>query len=157
MQFDDVTTGASNDIEKATSIARSMVTQYGMSERFGLMGLETIQNRYLDGRPVLNCGEKTESEIDVEVMAILDRCHEKAKKIIEENKEVLGTLAGHLIEKETITGDEFVKIFEDATGIKLKRKNAEGKIEEKEEEKEEREDKEQEQQEAKKPQEDSLV
>lgn len=157
VQFDDVTTGASNDIEKATSIARSMVTQYGMSERFGLMGLETIQNRYLDGRPVLNCGEKTESEIDVEVMAILDRCHEKAKKIIEENKEVLGTLAGHLIEKETITGDEFVKIFEDATGIKLKRKNAEGKIEEKEEEKEEREDKEQEQQEAKKPQEDSLV
>ena len=130
VQFDDVTTGASNDIEKATSIARSMVTQYGMSERFGLMGLETIQNRYLDGRPVVNCGEKTESEIDVEVMAILEKCHEKAKKIIEENQEVMKTLATHLIEKETITGDEFVKIFEEATGIKLKRKNSEGKIEE---------------------------
>ena len=126
VQFDDVTTGASNDIEKATSIARSMVTQYGMSERFGLMGLETIQSRYLDGRPVLNCGEKTESEIDVEVMKILDDCHRKAKKIVEENKEVLSTLAKHLIEKETITGKEFVKIFEDATGIKLKRKNADG-------------------------------
>ena len=130
VQFDDVTTGASNDIEKATQIARSMVTQYGMSERFGMMGLETIQSRYLDGRPVVNCGEKTESEIDVEVMKILDKCHEKAKKIIEENQEVMQTLAAHLIEKETITGNEFVKIFEEATGIKLKRKNADGREEE---------------------------
>lgn len=130
VQFDDVTTGASNDIEKATQIARSMVTQYGMSERFGMMGLETIQSRYLDGRPVVNCGEKTESEIDDEVMKILDTCHKKAKKIIEENQEVMRTLAAHLIEKETITGDEFVKIFEEATGIKLKRKNADGKEEE---------------------------
>lgn len=130
VQFDDVTTGASNDIEKATQIARSMVTQYGMSERFGMMGLETIQSRYLDGRPVVNCGEKTESEIDDEVMKILDTCHKKAKKIIEENQEVMQTLAAHLIEKETITGDEFVKIFEEATGIKLKRKNADGKEEE---------------------------
>lgn len=123
--FDDVTTGASNDIEKATSIARAMVTQYGMSEKFGMMGLETIQSRYLDGRPVMNCGEATESEVDAEVMAILNKCHDRAVKIIEKNKEVLATLAEHLIEKETITGKEFVEIFEKATGIKLKKKNAE--------------------------------
>ena len=86
VEFDDVTTGASNDIEKATSIARAMVTQYGMSERFGMMGLETISSRYLDGRPVTNCGEATESEIDDEVKSILERCHEKAKQIITENK-----------------------------------------------------------------------
>ena len=128
ISFDDVTTGASNDIEKATSIARSMVTQYGMSAKFGLMGLETIQNRYLDGRAVLNCGEETESQIDGEVMKILDHCYEEAKKIIREHQEVLKKLADHLIEKETITGKEFVEIFENETGIKLKKKDAEGKI-----------------------------
>ena len=130
VMFDDVTTGASNDIEKATSIARSMVTQYGMSEKFGMMGLETIESRYLDGRPVMTCGEATESQIDGEVMKILNTCHDKAKKIIEDNKEVLVTLAEFLIEKETITGKEFVKIFEEATGIKLKRKSEEGTREE---------------------------
>lgn len=130
--FDDVTTGASNDIEKATSIARAMVTQYGMSEKFGLMGLETVQSRYLDGRPVMNCGEATESEVDAEVMKILEKCHAKALKIIEENREVLGILAKHLIEKETITGKEFVAIFEKATGIKLKKKNADGTVQEEE-------------------------
>ena len=130
VMFDDVTTGASNDIEKATSIARSMVTQYGMSEKFGMMGLETIESRYLDGRPVMTCGEATESQIDGEVMKILNTCHDKAKKIIEDNKEVLVTLAEFLIEKETITGKEFVKIFEEATGIKLKRKSEEGTKEE---------------------------
>ena len=130
--FDDVTTGASNDIEKATSIARAMVTQYGMSEKFGLMGLETVQSRYLDGRPVMNCGEATESEVDAEVMKILEKCHAKALKIIEENQEVLGILAKHLIEKETITGKEFVAIFEKATGIKLKKKNADGTVQEEE-------------------------
>ena len=128
ISFDDVTTGASNDIEKATSIARSMVTQYGMSAKFGLMGLETIQNRYLDGRADLNCGEETESQIDGEVMKILDHCYEEAKKIIREHQEVLKKLAAHLIEKETITGKEFVEIFENETGIKLKKKDAEGKI-----------------------------
>ena len=126
VEFDDVTTGASNDIEKATSIARAMVTQYGMSERFGMMGLETISSRYLDGRPVTNCGEATESEIDDEVKSILESCHEKAKQIITENKNVLETLAAHLIEKETITGDEFVEIFEAETGIHLKKKNPDG-------------------------------
>ena len=123
--FDDVTTGASNDIEKATSIARAMVTQYGMSEKFGMMGLETVQSRYLDGRPVMNCGEATESEVDDEVMKILDSCHEKAVQIIKENKKVLELLAKHLIQKETITGKEFVEIFEAETGIKLKRKETE--------------------------------
>ena len=128
LNFDDVTTGASNDIEKATSIARSMVTQYGMSDKFGMMGLETIQNRYLDGRAVLNCGEETESKIDGEVMKILDGCYEDAKKIIGEHQEVLHQLADYLIEKETITGKEFVEIFEKETGIILKKKDENGKI-----------------------------
>lgn len=119
--FGDVTTGASNDIEQATSIARAMVTQYGMSEKFGLIGLETIQNRYLDGRAVMNCGEKTESEVDAEVMAILKDCYDKAYKIIEENVDVLHVLAAFLVEKETITGKEFVEIFERETGIVLKK------------------------------------
>ncbi|MBR6228671.1 MAG: AAA family ATPase, partial [Eubacterium sp.] len=128
VEFDDVTTGASNDIEKATSIARAMVTQYGMSERFGMMGLETITSRYLDGRPVTNCGEQTEALIDEEVQSILEKCHDKAKSIIVEYKEVMEKLAGHLIEKETITGKEFVEIFEEETGIKLKRKNPDGTV-----------------------------
>ena len=128
VEFDDVTTGASNDIEKATSIARAMVTQYGMSERFGMMRLETITSRYLDGRPVTNCGEQTEALIDEEVQSILEKCHDKAKSIIVEYKEVMEKLAGHLIEKETITGKEFVEIFEEETGIKLKRKNPDGTV-----------------------------
>ncbi|MBR0118708.1 MAG: AAA family ATPase, partial [Eubacterium sp.] len=128
VEFDDITTGASNDIEKATSIARAMVTQYGMSERFGMMGLETITSRYLDGRPVTNCGEQTEAEIDEEVKSILKKCHDRAKDIIVEHKDVLEKLAEHLIEKETITGKEFVEIFEEATGIKLKKKNPDGTI-----------------------------
>ena len=122
--FGDVTTGASNDIERATDIARSMVTRYGMSDKFGMMGLETIQNRYLDGRPVMTCGEATESEIDGEVMKILDACYAEALKIIEEHKEVMHKLAAHLIEKETITGDEFVEIFEEETGKKVKRRES---------------------------------
>ncbi len=117
--FEDVTTGASNDIEQATNIARAMVTQYGMSKKFGLIGLESIQNRYLDGRAVLNCGEQTESQIDDEVMAILKECYEKAYQMIEENQEVLHKLAAYLVERETITGKEFVKIFEEETGIML--------------------------------------
>ena len=111
VKFDDITTGASNDIEKATSIARSMVTQYGMSSKFGMMGLETIQSRYLDGRPVLNCGEVTESQIDEEVMAILNDSYKKAVECIETNQAVMDKLAEHLIEKETITGEEFMDIL----------------------------------------------
>lgn len=119
--FGDITTGASNDIEQATSIARAMVTQYGMSEKFGLIGLESIQNRYLDGRAVMNCGDRTESEVDQEVMALLKECYDKAYQIVEEHQEVLHKLAAYLVERETITGKEFVKIFEEETGIVLKK------------------------------------
>ena len=102
--FDTVTTGASNDIEQATKIARAMITQYGMSDRFGLMGLESIQNRYLDGRPVLNCGEATASQIDEEVMRMLKSSYEEAKRLLSENRDALDRIAAFLIEKETITG-----------------------------------------------------
>ena len=115
--FDTVTTGASNDIEKATSIARSMVTQYGMSKRFGLMGLETVESRYLDGRASLNCSDVTAADIDEEVMKILKDCYKEAKKMLKENRELLDKLAKHLIEKETITGKEFMKIYRKEKGI----------------------------------------
>ena len=114
--FDTVTTGASNDIERATKIARAMVTQYGMSERFGLMGLESIQNRYLDGRAVLNCGEATASEIDQEVMQMLKSAYEEAKRLLSENRKALDEIAAFLIEKETITGKEFMDIFHKVQG-----------------------------------------
>ena len=117
--FDTVTTGASNDIEQATKVARAMITQYGMSERFGLMGLESIQNRYLDGRAVLNCGEATAAEIDQEVMKILKAAYEEAKRLLTENREALDKIAAFLIEKETITGKEFMKIFHEVQGIEM--------------------------------------
>ena len=98
--FDTVTTGASNDIEKATSVARAMITQYGMSEKFGLIGLESVQNRYLDGRPVMNCGQETASEIDHEVMKMLKEAYEEAKKLLSEHRESLDKIAAFLIEKE---------------------------------------------------------
>ena len=115
--FDTVTTGASNDIEQATKIARAMITQYGMSDRVGLMGLESIQNRYLDGRPVLNCGEATASQIDEEVMRMLKSSYEEAKRLLSENRDALDRIAAFLIEKETITGKEFMKIFREVKGI----------------------------------------
>ncbi len=112
--FGSVTTGASNDIERATSIARAMVTQYGMSKKFGMMGLESVENRYLDGRPVLNCADETAAEIDHEVMEILDRAYERAFSLLGENRDPLDRLAAHLIEKETISGKEFMEIFREA-------------------------------------------
>ena len=115
--FDTVTTGAANDIEQATKIARAMITQYGMSERFGLMGLESIQNRYLDGRAVLNCGDATAGEIDEEVMKMLKGAYAEAKRLLSENREALDKIAAFLIEKETITGKEFMKIFREVKGI----------------------------------------
>ena len=115
--FDTVTTGASNDIEKATSVARAMITQYGMSEKFGLIGLESVQNRYLDGRPIMNCGQETASEIDHEVMKMLKEAYEEAKKLLSEHRESLDKIAAFLIEKETITGKEFMKIFHEVEGI----------------------------------------
>ena len=112
--FDSITTGASNDIEQATKLARAMVTQYGMSEKFGLIGLESIQNRYLDGRAVLNCGE---AEIDQEVMKILKECYAKAEELLRGDREALDKLAEFLIAHETITGKEFMKIFRQVKGI----------------------------------------
>ena len=126
--FDTVTTGASNDIEKATKMARAMITQYGMSERFGLMGLESIQNRYLDGRAVLNCGEATAAEIDQEVMKMLKAAYEEAKRLLTENREALDKIAAFLIEKETITGKEFMKISMKYKVLKWKRKRLQKKM-----------------------------
>ena len=109
--FDTVTTGASNDIEKATELGRAMITQYGMSEKFGLIGLESIQNRYLDGRAVMNCADVTAAEIDHEVMELLKRCYERAKELLSGNKDVMDRIATFLIEKETISGKEFMELF----------------------------------------------
>ena len=109
--FETVTTGASNDIEKATKIARAMVTQYGMSDKFGLMGLARQENMYLGGRAVLECGDDTATEVDSEVSRILKECYEESKRILSENRFALDEIAKFLIEKETITGKEFMKIL----------------------------------------------
>lgn len=115
--FDTVTTGASNDIEKATGIARSMVTQYGMSKKFGLMGLATVESKYLDGRASMDCSDVTAADVDSEVMAILKESYEKAKELLSENRAVMDKLAEFLIEKETITGKEFMEIFRREKGL----------------------------------------
>ena len=115
--FDTVTTGAANDIEKATRIARAMVTQYGMSKRFGLMGLEVQANQYLDNRPIMNCSDVTAAEVDQEVMAVLKEAYEEAKRLLTEHRKTLDKIAEFLIEKETITGKEFMKIFHEVEGI----------------------------------------
>lgn len=115
--FDTVTTGAANDIEKATNIARSMVTQYGMSKKFGLIGLESVESRYLDGHTVMNCSDETATFIDEEVMKILKDSYKQAKKLLKENRDLLDKLAEYLIEKETITGKEFMKIYRKEKGI----------------------------------------
>ncbi len=115
--FETVTTGASNDIEKATRIARAMVTQYGMSKKFGLIGLATQEDQYLSGRMVLNCGEATAAEVDQEVMSMLKNAYEEAKKLLSENRDIMDKIAEFLIEKETITGKEFMRIFHECKGI----------------------------------------
>ena len=115
--FDTVTTGASNDIEKATDIAKAMVTQYGMSKKFGLIGLATVESKYLSGEATLNCADSTAAEVDKEVMKILSESYEEAKKMLTENREVLDKIADYLIEKETITGKEFMKIFRELKGL----------------------------------------
>ena len=115
--FGNVTTGAANDIEKATKLARAMITQYGMSEKFGLMGLASAENQYLDGRTVLNCGDKTATEIDHEVMKVLKESYEKAKQMLSENRDVLDQIADYLIKRETITGKEFMQIFREVKGL----------------------------------------
>ena len=115
--FNSITTGASNDIEQATKMARAMVTQYGMSERFGMIGLETIENRYLDGRAVLNCSDETATEVDREVTNIIKECYVKAEGLLSENKDVLDKIAEYLIKEESITGKEFMRIFHEIKGI----------------------------------------
>ena len=137
--FDTVTTGAANDIEQATKVARAMITQYGMSERFGLMGLAETQNQYLDGRAVMNCGDSTATEIDHEVMKLLKYSYDEAKRLLSENREALDKIAEFLIERETITGKEFMKIFREIKGEsepKEKPRIVENKVENKVEEKE---------------------
>ena len=109
--FDTVTTGAANDIEQATKVARAMITQYGMSEKFGLMGLATQESQYLSGRAVLNCGDDTATEVDHEVMVLLHNSYEEAKRLIGGHREALDKIADYLIRRETITGKEFMKIF----------------------------------------------
>lgn len=115
--FETVTTGASNDIQQATNLARAMVTQYGMSEKFGLMALESQENQYLTGRAILNCGDATAAEIDKEVMKGLKDAYEAAKSLLNENRDAMDQIADFLIEKETITGKEFMKIFRKVKGI----------------------------------------
>ena len=117
--FDTVTTGAANDIEKATSIARAMVTQYGMSKKFGLVALESVESKYLDGRSTMNCSDTTAADIDGEVTKIIKDSYKLAKKLLKENREVMDKLAAYLIEKETITGKEFMKIFNECKNITI--------------------------------------
>lgn len=115
--FDTVTTGAANDIEQATKVARAMITQYGMSEKFGLMGLATKEDQYLSGRTVMNCGDATAAEVDIEVMKMLKEAYEEAKSLLSENRDVMDKIAEFLIERETITGKEFMKIYREMKGI----------------------------------------
>jgi cell division protease FtsH len=117
LQFNSATSGAANDIENATKIARAMITMYGMSDKFGMMCLATVENQYLDGGAGLICGEDTASQIDEEVMSIINSCYEKAYNLLAENKELLDRISEYLFEKETITGKEFMKIFREMKGI----------------------------------------
>ncbi len=132
--FETVTTGAANDIEKATEIARSMVTRYGMSKKFGLVGLATIESQYLDGRAALNCSDKTAAEIDTEVVSIIKESYDKALALLRENRELMDKLAEFLIEKETITGKEFMEIFRREKGLPAPEEKKEEKQEEEQEE-----------------------
>lgn len=120
IKFDSVTTGASNDIEQATNIARKMITIYGMSDKFGMVALESVQNRYLDGSLSLNCSEETATKIDNEVRKVIKKSYDKAYNMLKANVDVLDALAEFLIEKETITGKQFMKIYEEITGESLK-------------------------------------
>ena len=121
--FNTKTTGASNDIERATSLARNMITMYGMSDKFGMAGLESIQNKYLDGRSVSNCSEETKTAIDNEVIRVLKERYEKATEILKDNRDALDKIAECLIEEETITGERFMSIFNEVCSA---RKNGEG-------------------------------
>lgn len=115
--FESPTSGASNDIENATSIARNMVTRFGMSDKFGMMGLATVENQYLEGRASMTCGEQTAALVDQEVLRIVTECYDKATTLLKENREVLDYISDYLYEHETITGKEFMKIFRQLKGI----------------------------------------
>ena len=115
--FGNVTTGAANDIEKATSIAKNMITRFGMSDRFGLAGFATVESQYLEGRTAMNCSDQTAAAIDEEIVSMLKKAYEQAKELLSDNRELMDKLAGYLIEKETITGKEFMKIFRAEKGI----------------------------------------
>ncbi|MBQ9604460.1 MAG: AAA family ATPase, partial [Firmicutes bacterium] len=115
VKFNSITTGASNDIERATAMARAMISQYGMSERFDMMQLESIQNRYLDGRAVTNCGEQTIAVLDGEVLELIKKSHKKAVELISSQREALDELSSFLIKRETITGEEFMDILKKYT------------------------------------------
>lgn len=117
--FDTVTTGASNDMEKATELARAMITQYGMSDKFGLMSLESVEDKYLSGRTTLNCSDETAAEIDTEVKILLKECYAKAKALLLENRDVLEKIATYLYEKETITGKQFMEIYNEVKNPQL--------------------------------------
>ena len=117
LKFETVTTGASNDIERATAIARNMVTQYGMSDKFGLMGLATVESKYLEGRAVLNCSDVTAASVDEEVRQIMEDCYNEAKAILSENMDAMDMIAEYLIREETITGKEFMQLYRQAKGI----------------------------------------
>ena len=128
--FDTVTTGAANDIEKATKVARAMITQYGMSKQFGLMGLESAANQYLEGRTVLNCSDMTAADVDKEVIAVLKESYEEAKRLLQAHRETMDQIADFLIQKETITGKEFMEIFHRAEGREGKETASASRIQE---------------------------
>ena len=121
VEFGSVTTGASNDIEQATKLARAMITRYGMSDDFDMVALETVTNQYLGGDASLACSAQTQAQIDKKVVELVRLQHEKAKRILSENKDKLDELAAYLYDKETITGDEFMKIL---NGSKTEEENA---------------------------------
>ncbi len=121
--FDTVTTGAANDIEKATRIARAMITRFGMSKRFGMMQIESVENQYLDRSTTLNCADETAAAVDEEVMKIIKESYKEAKTLLKENREILDKIAAYLIEKETITGHEFMEIFCKEKGIPVPERN----------------------------------
>lgn len=137
--FDTVTTGAANDIEKATEIAKNMITRYGMSKRFGLVGLATVESQYLEGRSSLTCSDETAAQIDEEVVAIIKESYDKALELLRENRELMDKLAAFLIEKETITGKEFMEIFRKEKGLPDPEDEKKAEITEKVEEKSEEE------------------
>ena len=126
IKFHSVTSGAANDIEQATNIAKSMITRFGMSDKFGMMSLVTMESKYLDGRASMNCAEKTAAQVDKEIHKVIDGCYAKAVKLLTDNREVLDQISGYLYEHETITGKEFMKMFCELKGIPLPKEQKKG-------------------------------